>query len=75
MLLFNPIELGADDQQTARTGVTPCLVMPAADGIMVIAVENHNHHPIKLEGRQLLGSVEPVNIFIKRISGVWIGGN
>ena len=62
MLLFNPTELEAEDQQSAGTGVTPCLVMPAADGIMVIAVENHNHHPIELEEGQLLGSVDPVNI-------------
>ena len=62
MLLFSPTELGADDQQTTGTGISPCLVMPAADGVMVIAVENHNHHPIELEEGQLLGSVEPVNI-------------
>ena len=62
MLLFNPTELGADDQQVAGTGITPCLVMPATDGIMVVAVENHNHHPIELEEGQLLGFVEPVNI-------------
>ena len=63
MLLFSPIELGADDQQTAGTGVSPCLVMPAADGIMVIVVENHNHHPIELEEGQLLGSVEPITFY------------
>ena len=48
MLLFNPTELGAKDQQMAGTWVTLCLVMPATDGIMVVAVENHNHYPIKL---------------------------
>ena len=36
----------------------------AADGIMVIAVKNHNYHPIELEEGQLLGSVEPVNILL-----------
>ena len=48
MLLFTPTELVADDEQTAGMGATPCLVTPAADGIIVIAVENHNYHPIEL---------------------------
>ena len=62
MLLFSPTELIVDNQQTAGTGATPCLVTPAAGGIMVIAVENRNYHPIELEEGQLLGPVEPVNI-------------
>ena len=40
------------------------MITPAADGIMVIAVENHNYHPTELEEGQLLGSVEPVNILL-----------
>ena len=62
MLLFSPTELVADDEQTAGMGATKCLVTPAADGIVVTAVENHNYHSIELEEGQLLESVEPVNI-------------
>ena len=61
-MLISPVELGTENERMMGTGATPCLVTPETDSIMVIAVENHNHHPIELEEGQLLGSVEPVNI-------------
>jgi len=48
-LLFNPAELGSEDEQVTGAGATVCVVAPEVDGMMVITVENHNHHPIELE--------------------------
>ena len=60
--LFNPAELGSEDEWVTGAGATVCVVAPEAAGMMVITVENHNHHPIELEEGQLLGSVEPVSV-------------
>ena len=57
-MLFSPVEL---DKQLMGTEATPCLVAPGSDAMMVIAVENHNYHPVKLGEGQLLGLLEPVS--------------
>ena len=58
-MLFSP---AAEDRQKTGAGVIPCLVKPKPDCTMVIAMENHNHHPVNLEEGQLLGALEPVNV-------------
>ena len=60
-MLFSP---AVEDRQRTGAGVTPCLVKPKPDGTMVIAMENHNHHPVNLEEGQLLGALKPVNVVL-----------
>ena len=57
-MLFNPVGL---DKQMMVIQANPCLVAPGSDGMMVIAVENHNYHPVELGEGQLLGLLESVS--------------